>query len=105
MRPRHGERTVVYAARLREEAQECEFGENYEERLLEQLIMTCRNENLIQKCIRKEWTLSKFLRKADEEEIISLQIAGMRYIESENAVRGENRLYVKRQGPCGYCGL
>ena len=56
MRPRPGERTVAYAARLREEAHECEFGDNYEERLLEQLIMTVGNENLIQKCIRKEWT-------------------------------------------------
>ena len=40
MRPRPGERTVAYGARLREEAHECEFGDNYEERLLEQLIMT-----------------------------------------------------------------
>ena len=116
MRPRPGERTVAYAARLREEAHNCEFGDNYEERLLEQLIMTVGNENLIQKCIRNEWTLSDFLRKADEEEIISLQIAGMRYNESENEVKRENRLYVKRQNfqqrcintddsPCGYCGL
>ena len=57
--------------------------------------MTVGNENLIQKCIRKEWTLSEFLRKADEEKIITLQIAGMRYNESENEVRREKRLYVK----------
>ena len=59
---------------------------------------------------------TEFLRKADEEESISLQIAGMRYNESENEVRRENRLYGKRQNfqqrcintddsPCGYCGL
>ena len=35
MRPRPGERTVAYAARLREKAHECKFGDNYEERLLE----------------------------------------------------------------------
>ena len=54
LRPRPGERTVAYAAQLIEKAQECEFGDSYEEGLLEQLIMTVRNDNLIQKCFRKE---------------------------------------------------
>ena len=49
--------------------------------------MTVRNDNLIQKCFRKVWTLSEFLRLVEEEEIISLQIAGMRYNESEIEVR------------------
>ena len=49
--------------------------------------MTVRNDNLIQKCFRKEWSLSEFLRQADEEEITSLQIAAMRYDESENEER------------------
>ena len=49
--------------------------------------MTVRNDNLIQKCFRKEWTLSEFLRLVEEEEIIYLQIAGMRYNESENELR------------------
>ena len=44
MRPRTGERTVAYAIRLREQPVECEFGDNYEERILEQLIMTVKNE-------------------------------------------------------------
>ena len=38
--------------------------------------MIVRNDNLIQKCFRKEWTLSEFLRQAKEEEIISVQRAG-----------------------------
>ena len=71
--------------------------------------MTVENENLIQKRIRKEWTLSEFLRKADEEEIISLQIVGMRYNESENEVRRENwfqqRCINTEDSQCGYCGL
>ena len=78
--------------------------------------MTVGNENLIHKCTRKEWTLLEFLRKADEEENISLHKACMRYNESENEVRRENRLYINRQdnqqhcvntkdSHCGYCGL
>ena len=108
LRPRPGERTVAYAARLREKAEECEFGGNYEERLLEQLIVTVRNDNLIQKCFRKEWTLSEFLRHADEEEIISLQIADMQYNESENEVRihdFQQTCVNNENSPCGYCGL
>ena len=38
MKPTAGETTAAYAARLREKAHECEFGENYEERILEHLI-------------------------------------------------------------------
>ena len=108
LRPRPGERTVAYAARLREKAEDCKFGDNYEERLLEQLIVTVRNDNLIQKCFRKEWTLSEFLRQADEEEIISLQIADMRYNESENEVRRhdfQQTCLNNEDSPCGYCGL
>ena len=102
------ERTFAYAARLREKAKECEFGDNYEERLLEQLIMTVRNDNLIQICFRRELTLSEFLRQADKEETISLQIAGMRYNESENEVRrhGFKQTCINNEdSPCGYCGL
>ena len=79
MRPRTGERTVAYATRLREQAVECEFGDNYEERILEQLIITVQNEKTIQKCIRKNWDLSELLRKADEEENISLQMFCMQH--------------------------
>ena len=32
-------------------------------------MVTEKNENIIQRWIRKNWDLSEFLRKADEEEI------------------------------------
>ena len=70
--------------------------------------MTVRNDNLIQKCFRKELTLSEFLRQADEEEIISLQITGMRYNESENEVRRHDFKQTcinNEDSPCGYCSL
>ena len=120
MRPRARERTVAYATRLREQANECEFGDNCEERLLEHLIMTVENQELIRKCIRKEWTLLKFLRKADEEENISLQISFMRYMSPKyvQKVSRERLPYKGRQNfqqscrntediskRCDYCGL
>ena len=70
--------------------------------------MTVRNDNLTQKCFRKECTLSEFLKQADKEEFFSVQISGMRYNESENEVR---RHYFQQtsvnndDSPCGYCGL
>ena len=70
--------------------------------------MTVRNDNLIQKCFRKEWTLSEFLRLVEEEEIIYLQIAGMRYNESENEVRlndFQQTCVNNEDSPCGYFGL
>ena len=66
--------------------------------------MTNRNDNLIQKCFRKEWTLSEFLRQAGEEEIVSVQIAGMRYNESENEVRRhdfQQTCVNNEASPCG----
>lgn len=49
----HGETATVHAARLREKANECEFGTACEERILEQLIQTLNNRALIQKAINK----------------------------------------------------
>ena len=59
--------------------------------------MTVKNGKLIQKCIRKNWDLSELLRKADEEENISLQTSCMRSMSPEQKVVKEDRLYVKRQ--------
>ena len=51
MRPDTGEATVLYAMRLQEKANECDFGTNCDERILEHLIQTIENKMLIQKCI------------------------------------------------------
>ena len=74
MRQRTGERTVAYAIRFKEQAVECEFGDNYEERILEHLIMTVKNEKIIQRCTSKNWDLSELFKKADEEENMSRDI-------------------------------
>ena len=78
--------------------------------------MTVKNEKTIQKCTRKNWDFSKFLRKADEEENISLQMSCMRHMPPEQKVVRGDSPYVKRQTfqqrkskniseRCNYCGL
>ena len=113
MRPKPCERTAAYVTRLREKASDCEFGDNFDERILEHLIITMTNERIKEKCIRKKWTLSELLRNIDEEEIIALQVSCMgqmpcgklrawkeMQIYNQNCKAPENIL--KR---CGYCGL
>ena len=75
-KPVPGEKTVTYATRLREKAQDCEFGTatQSDERILEHLIQTIENESLIQRCISKGWNLSQFLTEAAQIEDISLQM-------------------------------
>ena len=62
MHPGREETTVAYTTRLREKAHDCNFGSNYDERILEHLIQTIENSVLIQKCISKVWTLQDFLK-------------------------------------------
>ena len=76
MKQTHGETTTMYAARLREKANECEFGTACEDRILEHLIQTINNQGLIQKAINKKWNLTQFLTEA-----ASLQVCGMRIPE------------------------
>jgi len=54
MKPEHGETTVAYAARLREKGNECEFGTNCDDRILEHLIQTTHNCTQIQKATNKK---------------------------------------------------
>ena len=78
MRPIAGESTVTYATRLREKAQECDFKDSCDDRILEHLIQTIENEALIQKCISKGWSLCQFLTEAGQIEDISLQMQDMK---------------------------
>ena len=78
MRPGREETTVAYATRLREKAHDCNFGSNYDERILEHLIKTIENSVLIQKCISKAWTLQEFLMEAQQIEDILTQMQDMK---------------------------
>ena len=58
------ESTVAYVTRLRGKARECDFGGNFDERILGHLIQTIENGYLIKKCISRAWTLQEFLSEA-----------------------------------------
>ena len=51
IRPNPGESTSSYAARLREKATDCEFGDTHDDRILEHIIQTIENKTLIHKSI------------------------------------------------------
>ena len=76
--PFAGEATIAYAARLRERAYDCDFGDTFDDRILEHLIQTIENKHLIQKCIAKCWNLTQFLSEAAQIEDISLQVHDMK---------------------------
>ena len=55
MRMTASQTTAAYATRLREKANECDFGDSLEDRILEHFIQTTDNQALTQKCISKGW--------------------------------------------------
>ena len=78
MRPLAGEATISYPARLRENAYASELKDTFDDRILEHLIQTIENQQLIQKCIAKSWDLSQFLFEATQTEDISLLVHNMK---------------------------
>ena len=76
MKPTEGETTTAYTARLRGKSAHCEFGDTEKERILEHLIETLNNENLVLKTINKKWSLEQLLRS--QFEVIKLQMNGMK---------------------------
>ena len=116
MRPLAGEATISYAARLREKAYDCDFGNTFYDRILEHLIQTIENQHLIQKCIAKSWILSQFLSEAGQIEDISLQVHDMKYsLDDKNIARvrvpNKQRAFRDQRSSeedatevCRYCG-
>ena len=49
MKPHVGETISMYGATLREKAKECEFGDTFDERILEHIIQTIDNKKLIER--------------------------------------------------------
>ena len=77
MRPHVGETISAYAARLREKAKECEFGDTFDERILEHVIQTIDNKKIIERAISKTWDITRFLTEASQTEDIVRQIQDM----------------------------
>ena len=75
---RSQESITSYAARLREKAEKCEFGENSDDRILEHICQTISDQDLIKKCISKKWNLSQFLDEAAKKEDISSEVKDMK---------------------------
>ncbi|XP_045167266.2 uncharacterized protein LOC123530556 [Mercenaria mercenaria] len=76
MRPEPGESTGSYAARLREKTVGCDF-HNDNERILEHLIQTSENEELIRKVIYKKLDLPQTLAAMQLIEDTSRQVKEM----------------------------
>ena len=120
MKQERGEKIGSYVSRLREKANDCEFGETMEERILEQCIQSVDNKELIRKAISKGWELDKFIEEAAQIEDTNLQMKEMK-IEEHGAVykvqNNTNRRQDYRQRPalgrnlqlsnaaCSYCGF
>lgn len=58
-----GESVVTYAARLREKSKDCEFGEQTDDRILEHLMQTIKDSELVKRSIQKKWNLDQFQKR------------------------------------------
>ena len=85
--PNLGESTSIYAARLREKATKCEFGDTHDDRILEHIIRTIDNKSLIQKSIDKGWDSTQFLPEATQIENIKRQVTDITSRRPEVRVR------------------
>lgn len=112
MKPKPGEPTHSYAARLREKANTCEFLDTYDDRILEHLVQTVENEVLIHKCLRKCWTLEQFLEEAKEFESTNLQVSEIKRTQKHSVAKVYKkyrgwRYWTQEEGRwprCKYCG-
>ena len=86
MRPNVGESTVSYAARLREKAVNCEFYD-LDERILEQIIQTTDNAELVRKVLHKKLTLQQTLAEMQVLEDTSTQVKAMGQHDSDGIAR------------------
>ena len=82
-RPYSGESTISYAARLREKAVNCEF-HNCDERILEHIIQTTDNGELVRKVLHKKWTLQQTLEETQVLEATSMQVDAMGRQDTNN---------------------
>ena len=102
-----GETISAYAARLREKAKECEFGDTFDERILEHIIQTIDNKKLIERAISKTWDLTRFLTEASQTKKIqdmgTEQVNHAGRVQSVPAISGSQ--HQMKPWKCGFCGL
>ena len=56
------------------ESEDCEFQDQVNERILEHLIQTIEDNDLIKKYIQKRWNLDQFIEEVSQREDISQQV-------------------------------
>ena len=114
MRPHTGESTVSYAARLREKSKSCDF-HDADERILEHIIQTTDNTELVRKVLNKKWTLKETLAEMQILEDTSVQVEAMSGQESTSVSKIGKRKKEKNKSSnddrpkesgkiCKYCG-
>ncbi|CAG2249249.1 unnamed protein product [Mytilus edulis] len=122
IKPERGEMIGCYVSRLREKANDCEFGNTTEERILEHCIQNIENKELIRKAISKGWDLDKFIEEAAHVEDTTLHLKEMRKEEPNVVYKVQNtseRRFERSNRPrrtmgtdnqrsqdlCNYCGF
>ena len=85
MKPHAGEGTVSYAARLREKSNSCDFHDD-DERILEHIIQTTDNTDLVRKVLNRKWTLKETLVEMQVLEDTSEQVEAMGKREESNNI-------------------
>ena len=114
MRPQAGESTVSYAALLREKATNCDFHDR-DERILEQIIQTTDNAELVRKVLHKKWTLQQTLAEIRVLEDTLMQAKAMGQKETNSLSKVSRRKKEKKKvsqyertkegiRTCKYCG-
>jgi len=63
---------------VREKAKDCKFGKQTDDRILEHLIQTIKDSELIKRSIQKKWNLDQFLEEASQREDINQQVKHMK---------------------------
>ena len=57
---------------------DCDFGEQTDDRILEHLIQTIKDDKLVKRSIQKNWNLNQFLEGASQREDINEQVKDMK---------------------------
>ena len=74
MRQKNNETITKYAVRLKEQAESYDFRDNRKDRILEQLIQTTEDREMIRKAIQKQWNLNKFLEEANQRHHLKREV-------------------------------
>ena len=93
-----GENTVSYAARLREKALKCDF-HDIDERILEHIIQTTTNAELVRQVLDKQWTLQQTFAEMQLMENTSEQAKAMGKHETHDEAK-INKRKAKNKNKC-----